>query len=85
MASTASLASCDDQEDLVAQLDVEEFLARFRDRANAVKDRGIPPLEGEARQQFIQQAEKDYLDYSLVGGATWGIEDGSLVLRIPLA
>ena len=68
----------------MAQLDVEEFLARVRTRAQAVKDRGIPPLEGEARQQFIQQAEKDYLDYALVGSATWGIEDGQLVLRIPI-
>ena len=69
----------------MAQLDVEEFLARFRARAAAVKDRGIPPLEGEARQQFIRQAEKDYLDYSLVGGASWAIEDDHLVLRIPVA
>ncbi len=69
----------------MAQLDVEEFLARFRARAQAVKDRGIPPLEGEARQQFVKQAEKDFLDYSLVGDSSWAIEDGSLVLRIPLA
>jgi hypothetical protein len=69
----------------MAQLDVEEFLARFRARSQAVKDRGIPPLEGEARQQFIQQAEKDFLDYSLVGGASWAIEDSHLVLRIALA
>ena len=69
----------------MAQLDVEEFLGRFRARASAVKDRGIPPLEGEARQKFIKQAEKDYLDYSLVGGASWAIEDGHLVLRVELA
>ncbi len=64
---------------------MEDFLARFRDRAQAVKDRGIPPLEGEARQMFIQQAEKDYLDYSLVGNAVWSTEEGHLVLRIELA
>ena len=69
----------------MAQLDVEEFLDRFRARAEAVKDRGIPPLEGEARQSFIRQAEKDYLDYSLVGGASWSIEDGHLVLKVELA
>jgi hypothetical protein len=69
----------------VAQLDVEEFLERFRDRAKAVKERGVPPLEGEARQRFIQQAEKDYLDYSLIGAASWSLEGGHLVLRIPLA
>ena len=69
----------------MAQLDVEEFLSRFRARAEAVKARGIPPLEGEARQMFIQQAEKDYLDYSLVGNASWSTEEGYLVLRIELA
>lgn len=69
----------------MAQLDVEEFLERFRARADAVKARGIPPLEGEARQQFIQQAEKDYLDYSLIGNAAWSTEDDHLVLKIELA
>lgn len=69
----------------MAQIDVEELLSRYRARAEAVKERGIPPLEGEARQLFIQQAEKDFLDYSLVGGATWSIEDGFLVLKIELA
>ena len=69
----------------MAQLDVDEFLARFQARAQAVKDRGIPPLEGEARQQFIQQAEKDFLDYSLIGGASWEVAEGNLILRIPLA
>lgn len=69
----------------MAQLDVEEFLARFRARAEAVKERGIPPLEGEARQLFVQQAEKDYLDYSLVGSAAWSTEEGHLVLKIELA
>ena len=69
----------------MAQIDVTEFLDRFRARAEAVKDRGIPPLEGEARQMFVQQAEKDYLDYSLIGGASWSLEEGHLVLRIELA
>ena len=69
----------------MAQLDVDEFLERFRDRAEAVKSRGIPPLEGEARRAFVAQSELDYLDYSLVGRATWAVEDDHLVLRIPLA
>lgn len=69
----------------MAQLDVEEFLGRFRSRATAVQERGIPPLEGEARQMFIKQAEKDFLDYSLIGGASWSTEEGHLVLRIKLA
>jgi hypothetical protein len=69
----------------VAQLDVGEFLKRFRDRADAVRERGIPPLEGEARRTFVESMELDYLDYSLVGSATWAVEEGHLVLRIPLS
>ncbi len=69
----------------MAKLDVEELLARFRQRAEAVKNRGIPPLEGEARRTFIEQSEQDYIDYSLIGRAEWEVEEGYLVLRIPLA
>ena len=69
----------------MAQLDMDEFLARFADRAAAVKERGVPPLEGEARKSFIESAEMDYLDYSLVASAAWAVEDGQLVLRIPLS
>ncbi len=68
----------------MAKLDVDEFIARFRDRAAAVRERGVPPLEGEARRTFIQQMELDHLDYALVGSATWLVEDDHLVLRIPL-
>jgi hypothetical protein len=68
----------------VAQLNVDEFLERFRDRAAAVKDRGIPPLEGEARRLFIESSERDFVDYSLVGSASWEVEAGNLVLRIPI-
>ena len=68
----------------MAQLDVDQFLNRFRERADAVKTRGIPPLEGEARRSFVEQAENDFLDYSLVGSASWSVEEGALVLRIPL-
>ena len=63
---------------------MDEFIARFRDRAAAVRERGVPPLEGEARRNFIQQMELDHLDYALVGSATWTVEDDHLVLRIPL-
>jgi hypothetical protein len=68
----------------MAQLNVDEFIERFRQRADAVKDRGVPPLEGDARRQWIASAESDYMDYSLVGRAEWSVEDEALVLRIPL-
>lgn len=69
----------------MAQLNVDEFVERFKERADAVKTRGIPPLEGEARRTWIASAEKDYMDYSLIGRAEWSVEDDALVLRIPLS
>lgn len=69
----------------MAEFDVDAFIQRYRDRAAAVKERGLPPVAGEERMLFIQQAEQDYLDFSLVGTAEWAVEDDKLVLRIPLA
>ena len=34
-------------------------------RAEAVKERGIPPIEGEARRSFIESAQRDFVDYHL--------------------
>ena len=68
----------------MASFDVDAFQQRFRERAAAVKERGVPPLEGEARRMFLAGAQQDFIDYSLVADATASIEDESLVLRIPL-
>jgi hypothetical protein len=64
---------------------MDDFLRRFADRAEAVKERGVPPLEGQARKAFIDSAEKDFLDYSLIASASWTVDEGDLVLRIPLS
>jgi len=69
----------------MAKLDMDEFLKRFAERAQAVRDRGVPPLEGQARKAFIEGAELDYFDYSLISSAEWDVEDDKLVLRIPLS
>jgi hypothetical protein len=68
----------------MAEFDVDGFVRRYRRRADAVKERGVPPVAGEERRLFIEQAEMDYLDYSLVGSAKWEVTDDCLVLRIPL-
>ena len=60
------------------------MIARFRERAAAVKNRPLPPVAGEERQRFMQQAQMDYMDFAIVGDATGSIEDGMLVLRIDL-
>jgi hypothetical protein len=68
----------------MAEFDVDQFISRFQDRARAVKDRNLPPVAGPERAMLIEQAEVDFTDFSLVGRAQWAVEDGNLVLRIPL-
>jgi hypothetical protein len=68
----------------MATIDIDEMLARFRERAAAVKRRPLPPVAGEERQQFIAQAEVDYQDFAIIGDAEGSIEDGVLVLRVDL-
>ena len=68
----------------MAQLDTDAMIARFKARAQAVKQRPLPPVAGEERQQFIEQAKLDYQDFAMIGDAEAGIEDGILTLRIDL-
>ena len=68
----------------MAQFDVDAMLERYSERAQAVRDRPLPPVAGEERKKFIQQAETDYTDFALVANASWEIDDTHLVLRIPL-
>ena len=64
--------------------DVAAMVARFQERARAVRARGIPPLEGDDRKRFIARMQQDYMDYAMLGDATGGLEDGFLVLRVDL-
>jgi hypothetical protein len=65
-------------------LDVDAMLARFRERAAAVKDRPLPPVAGAERQRFVEQAQTDFQDFAIVGDATWTFVDGVLTLRVDL-
>ena len=64
--------------------DVDAMIARFRERAHAVKQRPLPPVAGEERAHFVRQAQVDYRDFAIVGDAVGSIEDGVLVLRVDL-
>jgi hypothetical protein len=68
----------------MAEFNVDDFITRFKERAQAVKARGLPPVAGPERAALIAQAERDYTDFALVAAASWSVEDDSLVLRIPL-
>lgn len=65
-------------------LDVDAMIARFKERALAVKRRPLPPVAGEERQLFIQQAQNDFQDFAMLGDAVATVEDGFLVLRVDL-
>jgi hypothetical protein len=66
------------------ELDVDGMLARFRERAAAVRDRPLPPVAGAERQRFVEQAQLDYQDFAIIGDAAWEFRDGVLTLRVDL-
>jgi hypothetical protein len=65
-------------------LDVDAMIARFQARAKAVRQRGIPPVEGPERKRFLDQARIDFQDYAIIGDAQGQVDDGVLTLRIDL-
>ena len=66
------------------ELDVEAMITRFQARAKAVRQRGIPPLEGPERKRFLDQARIDFQDYAIIGDASWSLEEGVLTLTVDL-
>jgi hypothetical protein len=68
----------------MATLDTDAMIARFQERAHAVKQRPLPPVAGEERQQFIEQAKLDYQDFAIIGDAEATLDEGVLTLRVDL-
>jgi hypothetical protein len=60
------------------------MIRRFRERAEAVRRRGLPPVEGPERQLFLEAAKIDFQDYAMLGDATATLEGGILRLEIDL-
>jgi len=60
------------------------MIQRFRDRADAVRRRGVPPVEGPERQRFIEASRLDFQDYAMLGDAIATLTDGILRLEIDL-
>jgi hypothetical protein len=65
-------------------LDVDAMIQRFRERAQAVRNRTLPPVGGDERTAFIKQAQTDFQDFAIIGDAEATLEDGVLVLRVDL-
>ena len=66
------------------EFDPQAMIDRFGERAASVRRRQIPPVEGEARREFIKQAEQDFRDFAMLADATAELVDGVLVLRVDL-
>jgi hypothetical protein len=66
------------------QFDPQAMVDRFRARAEAVRSRGLPPVEGPDRERFKEQARADFMDFAMVGDSVPSLEDGILTLRIDL-
>ncbi|MDW3179474.1 MAG: hypothetical protein R8J94_18935 [Acidimicrobiia bacterium] len=66
------------------EFDPVEMVARFKERAAAVKKRNLPPVGGDERSMFIAQAQTDFQDFAIIGDAEVEMVDGVLTLRIDL-
>jgi hypothetical protein len=64
--------------------DIDAMLGRFQQRAAAVKQRNLPPVAGDERTKFLEQAQADFQDFAMIGDADGSLEDGVLVLRVDL-
>ncbi len=64
--------------------DTDAMIDRFRDRAAAVRRRGLPPVEGPERARIRAQMELDYMDFAILGDAKGVLEDGVLTLTVDL-
>ena len=68
----------------MAELDLDAMIERFKGRAAAVKQRPLPPVAGEERQRFIEQANHDFQDFDLIAGSTPSLVDGILTFTVDL-
>jgi len=69
---------------VATSFDPNDMVRRFQERAEAVRKRGLPPVEGPERQRFIEAARLDFQDFAMIGDAAAELEDGILHLRIDL-
>ena len=65
-------------------LNVEELLDRYKERAEAVKNRSIPPVGGDDRMAFVKQAEIDYQDFMIIADSEVEITEEYLILKLSL-
>ena len=63
---------------------VDDFLNRYKERAEAVKKRSIPPVGGDDRMAFIKQAESDYQDFMMIADSEIEVTEEYLIFKYKL-
>ena len=63
---------------------VDDFLNRYKERAEAVKKRSIPPVGGDDRMAFIKQAESDYHDVMMIADSEIEVTEEYLIFKYKL-
>jgi len=63
---------------------INDFQNRFKKRAEAVKNRSMPPVGGDERLAFIKQAEEDYQDYMIISESEFEIDDDYIIFKYKL-
>ena len=69
---------------MAEEFDPEAMVQRFRERAQAVRNRPLPPVAGPDKKRFIERAQIDFMDFAMIGDAAVSLEDGILTLQIDL-
>lgn len=68
----------------MSAFDPQEMIDRFESRAAAVKKRTLPPVGGDERALFLEQAQNDFMDFAMLADAAATLDDGILTLTIDL-
>ena len=63
---------------------ISDFQKRFKKRAEAVKNRSMPPVGGDERMLFMKQAELDFQDYMIISDSTFEVTDEFLIFKYKL-
>jgi len=69
---------------MAEEFDPQALVERFRERAQAVRNRPLPPVAGPDKKRFLERAQVDFMDFAMIGDATVTLEDGVLTLTIDL-
>ena len=69
---------------MAEEFDSEAMIQRFKERAQGVKNRPLPPVAGPDKKRFLERAQIDYMDFAIIGDAAATLEDGVLTLRVDL-